>query len=60
MKYERAVLWALHYDPNAADLWFGLARMRLKAGDQGGYTAAMARLQQLTPGVQYQIVSMQH
>src|SRR5208282_1743480 len=25
---------AIRYDPNAADLWYGLARMQLKAGDE--------------------------
>ena len=47
---------ALKYDPNAADLYFGLAQLRLKEGDQQGYTVALTQLMKLTPGVEYRIV----
>jgi hypothetical protein len=48
---------AIRYDPNAADLWYGLARMQLKAGNEIGYNTSLTRLKELTPGVQYQIVA---
>ena len=44
-------LEALRYDPYAADLWFGLARLHLKAGNNVGYNAAMIQLRALVPGV---------
>ena len=47
---------ALRYDPYAADLWLGLARLELKAQDEAGYTAALARLKELTPGLNYTVV----
>jgi predicted Zn-dependent protease len=47
---------ALRHDPNAPDLWYGLARMQLKAGDEAGYSAAVKRLKELTPGLEYAIV----
>jgi hypothetical protein len=47
---------AIRYDPNAADLWYGLARMQLKAGNEIGYNTSLTRLKELTPGVQYQVV----
>ena len=47
---------ALRHDPNAADLWYGLARMELKAGDEAGYSAAVKRLRELTPGLDYAVV----
>ncbi len=47
---------ALTYDPHAADLYFGLASMRLNVGDVTGYNIALTQLQKLTPGVEYRIV----
>lgn len=47
---------ALKYDPHAADLYFGLAQLRLKQGDQQGYTVALTQLMKLTPGVEYRII----
>ncbi len=47
---------ALRYDPNAADLYFGLAGMRLNIGDNAGYNVALTQLQKLTPGVEYRII----
>jgi hypothetical protein len=47
---------ALRFDPNAADLWLGLARMQLKVGDKLGYNSSLTRLKELTPGFDYQIV----
>ena len=47
---------ALQYDPNAADLWLGLARLELKAKDEQGYNAALARLKELTPGLKYTMI----
>ncbi len=47
---------ALKYDPHAADLYFGLAGMRLNVGDVTGYNVALTQLQKLTPGVEYRIV----
>jgi hypothetical protein len=44
---------AIKTDPNAADLWFNLARLRLQAGDKQGYNAAIVRLQRLTPGLTF-------
>jgi len=49
---------ALRYDPFAADLWYGLARMELKSNDKAGYIAALTELQRLTPGLQYQIATI--
>jgi hypothetical protein len=46
---------AIKTDPNAADLWFNLARLRLQAGDKDGYNAAIVSLQRLTPGLRFQI-----
>jgi hypothetical protein len=43
-------------DPYAADLWLGLARLALNRADKVEYDAALARLKELTPGLQYQIV----
>lgn len=48
---------ALRYDPNAADLYFGLTGMRLRLGDQQGYSAALTQLRKLTPGVEYRILT---
>ncbi len=47
---------ALVHDPHAADLYFGLAGMRLNIGDQAGYNVALTQLQKLTPGVEYRII----
>ena len=47
---------ALKDDPHAADLYFGLASMRLNVGDVTGYNVALTQLQKLTPGVEYRIV----
>lgn len=51
------ILQALRYDPYAADLWYGLARMQLKSGNSPGYTAALTQLRTLTPDLQYQVVA---
>jgi hypothetical protein len=51
-----AVWGALRYDPNAADLWLGLARLELKAQDEAGYNVALARLKELTPGLNYTVI----
>ncbi len=51
------IVEALRYDPNAADLYFGLAAMRLRLGDKQGYSAALTQLMKLTPGVEYRIVT---
>jgi hypothetical protein len=51
-----AVRGALRYDPNAADLWLGLARLELKAQDEQGYNVAVARLKELTPGLKYTLI----
>lgn len=48
---------ALRDDPNAADLWYNLARMDLNLGDKRAYDADMGRLKKLTPQVTYQIVA---
>ena len=48
---------AIRYDPNAADLWYGLARMQLKEGNELGYNTSLTRLMELTPGVHYQVVA---
>lgn len=50
------IRWAVRHDPNAADLWYGLARMQLKAGDELGYNSSLTRLKELTPGLRYQVV----
>ena len=47
---------ALKADPNATDLWYGLARLQLKANDTIGYNTSLTRLKELTPGVNYQVV----
>lgn len=56
LDYIPEVQWAIRHDPNAADLWFGLARMQLKAGDQIGYNSSLTRLKQLTPGLSFRVV----
>ena len=58
IKDRNEIKWALRYDPYAADLWYGLARMQLKGGDQIGYNASLTRLKELTPGVNYSVVSI--
>ncbi len=50
------IVQALRYDPHAADLYFGLAGMRLNVGDVTGYKVALTQLQKLTPGVEYRII----
>ena len=53
------ILSALRYDPYAADLWYGLARMQLKSGNTIGYTAAVTQLRSLTPDLQYRVFAKQ-
>ena len=48
---------ALRHDPYAPDLWYGLARMELKSGNEAGYTAALTQLKRLTPGLDYRIIA---
>lgn len=48
---------ALRHDPNAPDLWYGLARMQLKLGNEQGYNAALTQLKRLTPGLDYRVVA---
>jgi hypothetical protein len=50
---------ALSRDPNAADLWYDLARMELLTGNQSGYSEALDKLKRLTPQHNYQIVVVQ-
>jgi hypothetical protein len=50
-----AIQEAIRYDPNAADLWLGLVRMQLKSKDEKGYTASLARLKELAPGVEFTV-----
>ena len=52
------IMTALRYDPFAADLWYGLARMQLKSGNEAGYIAALTELQRLTPGLHYEAVKI--
>ena len=47
---------ALRHDPYAPDLWYGMARMQLKSGNEAGYNAALTQLKRLTPGLDYRIV----
>lgn len=47
---------ALRHDPNAADLWYGLARMQLKVHDDIGYKASLTRLKELAPGARFEPV----
>lgn len=48
---------ALAHDPYAGDLWYGLARMQLKAGNNVGYIAALTELRRLTPDLNYRVVA---
>jgi hypothetical protein len=50
---------AISHDPNAADLWYDLARMELLTGNQTGYNEALDRLKRLTPQHSYQIAVVQ-
>ena len=63
LRQDTANTWrvteALRHDPNAADLYFGLAQLRLKERDQQGYSAALTQLMKLTPGVEYRIIGPQ-
>lgn len=54
------IKWAIAHDPNAADLWYGLARIQLKMGDHIGYNSSLTRLKQLTPGLSYQVIREAH
>lgn len=54
---RRAILKALETDPYAADLWFNLARMALKRGDEVEYGRARAQLQRLVPNAVLEVVS---
>ena len=54
----QAIEWAVAHDSNAADLWYGLARMQLKAGNKAGYIAALTQLKRLTPGLEYRVVEI--
>ena len=47
---------ALQTDPNAADLWYNLARLRLQLGDTKQYNEALARLKELSPHNMYRVV----
>jgi len=47
---------ALQTDPNAADLWYNLARLRLQLGDTRQYNEALARLKELSPHNMYRVV----
>ena len=48
---------ALRHDPYAPDLWYGMARMQLKSGNEAGYNAALTQLKRLTPGLDYRIIA---
>ena len=50
------ILEGLAHDPYAPDLWYGLARMELKSGNETGYNDALTQLKRLTPGLDYRIV----
>ena len=54
--YLGIALETMKHDPNDARLWYGVARMQLHVGDQTGYSAALTRLKELTPGADYHIV----
>jgi len=51
---ERAIV----HDVNAADLWYGLARLHLREGNEIGYKSALERLKALTPGMEYSLVQL--
>jgi len=49
---------AIVHDPNAADLWYGLSRLQLRAQNDLGYNSALARLRELTPGMDFHLVKL--
>ena len=49
---------AIVHDVNAADLWYGLARLRLREGNELGYNSALTRLKELTPGMEFSLVKL--
>ena len=51
---------ALVYDPNAADLWYGLVNLALLTKDEPVYNAAIEQLKRLTPKVAYGAVVVEH